>query len=326
MDTTAFDISPEKEASVSQFLYRQFFVTPKAVLPGEVDLSSKTATVTGSNTGIGLECARQLLDLGLSKLIIAVRDESKGEVARKALAEAHKHSTIEVWKINLSSYDSVTEFAKRADTLDRLDIVVLNAGVWRGHEVFNESTGYEEDIQVNYMSTMLLAILILPTLKSKRVGTNPGRLILVSSDTAALAEFKERDAEPLLPTYKKKSDKPDMRVHPSVAIVNCANPGLCHGSSLQRDTKGAILKFLSNLAERIGGRSRSVGARVFVDAAVRHGGEVHGHYIEDCRIRPMAPIVYKPEGKRIAKFLWKELMTGELAFAKVEDIIQGLSE
>ncbi|KAH0371406.1 hypothetical protein KCU65_g1864, partial [Aureobasidium melanogenum] len=61
-----FDITPEKEASTRQYLYRQFFVTPPLVSPQEVDLMGKTAIITGSNVGLGLECARQLLDLKLT--------------------------------------------------------------------------------------------------------------------------------------------------------------------------------------------------------------------------------------------------------------------
>ncbi|XXH00052.1 hypothetical protein Hte_006394 [Hypoxylon texense] len=301
MDTTAFDISPEKEANFSSFFYRQLFVTPQAVTLDEVDLSGKTAIVTGSNTGIGLECARQLLDLGLSKLILAVCDEDKGEAARDVLAFGHEGSIIDVWWLDLSYYNSVTKFAARARTLYHLDIVVLNAEVCRNSEVFDEYTGYEEDTQVNYLSTMLLAILMLPVLKSKKVDGRPGRLVLVSSDTAAFAKFKERDEEPLLPIYKEKSKKPDMYeryattkllcqlslselarlVPPSVAIVSLANPGLCYGSGLLRDSSDPMFWLFSILAERIIGRSCAVGARVLVDAAVKHGEEIHGHYMED---------------------------------------------
>lgn len=76
--TEKFDISPEKAASISQYLYRQLFVHTPSVSRQEVDLKGKTAIITGSNSGIGLECARQLLDLGLGKLILAVRT-SPGE-------------------------------------------------------------------------------------------------------------------------------------------------------------------------------------------------------------------------------------------------------
>lgn len=45
--------------------------------------------------------------------------------------------------------------------------------------------------------------------------------------------------------------------------------------------------------------------------------------ITDDGMTRMAAIIYKPEGERIAKKLWEELMD-ELSFAGVRDIIRGL--
>lgn len=39
----------------------------------------------------------------------------------------------------------------------------------------------------------------------------------------------------------------------------------------------------------------------------------------------MAPVIYKPEGERLAKKLWEESLN-ELSFAGVHDIIRGLEE
>jgi short chain dehydrogenase len=141
---------------------RQFFIAP--ALPHDVNFTGKTAIVTGSNNGIGLECARQLLDLGLGKLIIAVRDESKGQAARTNLSSCRylEDGAIEVWKLDMLSYDSITAFAERTKTLKRLDIVVLNAGIMKQIYELAPSTSHEETIQVNFLSTALLAILLLP--------------------------------------------------------------------------------------------------------------------------------------------------------------------
>lgn len=38
----------------------------------------------------------------------------------------------------------------------------------------------------------------------------------------------------------------------------------------------------------------------------------------------MAPIVYKPEGQRIAKLLWEETLD-EFSFAGVRDVIDGIT-
>lgn len=137
----------------------------------------------------------------------------KGETARKELSAGKNLApgTIEVWKLDLSSYDSIVKFAERAHTLERLDIAVLNAGVYKVNLTFSPATGFEEDVQVNCLSTALLAILLLPVLKAKKSGTTPGRLTIVSSDTAAWAKFDEKMADPLLLAFNATPSKWDMQ-------------------------------------------------------------------------------------------------------------------
>jgi len=304
--TVTFKITPEKEASALQFLYRQFFVTPPAVKRRDVDLSGKTAIITGSNQGLGLETARQLLDLG-SKVILAVRNESKGEAARKELARGRnlEPGMIEVWKLDLASYESIISFAERSKGLQHLDIAVLNAGIYKLHEEFGPK-GYEENVQLNYLCNVLLASLLLPVLAEKRRGDKPGRLVLVSSDTAGWAKFEERTAKPLLPAFKQKMKKWDMqerygtskllgqlflvelakRVPSSTVTVTSANCGLCYGTSLSREGDGLLIGFVAGILTRIIGRNCSIGARTFVHAAASLGEEAHGQYVEDSTLHP----------------------------------------
>ncbi|ROV94089.1 hypothetical protein VMCG_08244 [Cytospora schulzeri] len=344
-----FDITPEKRASIGAFMKRQLLSKPPAPSSSKTDLTGATAIVTGSNVGIGFEGSRQLLDLGLSKLILAVRSESKGKDAKADLERGFKASksgktpVIEVWQLDLSSYDSITAFAERTKSLEKLDIFVHNAGVMRVKFELNKTTGHEETVQVNYLSTALLTILLLPILKEKNTPETPGRLVIVNSDTAAWAKFKERDSVPLLATL----DKPEnfdpaqeryfmskllgqlflsqlaIRVPSSVAIVNCVNPGLCYGSGLNRDAAG-VAGAVFGIFKRVVGYPIVVGARSVTDAAVNHGAKSHGQYVEDGKVQPMAPIVYNAEGKRVAERLWIETME-ELAFAHAAEVVQGLT-
>ncbi|RYP51135.1 hypothetical protein DL768_003482 [Monosporascus sp. mg162] len=309
MASPQFDITPEKRASMLQYFYRQFFVKPQALKKSEFDLRGQTAIVTGSNTGLGLEASRQLLDLGLSKLILAVRSVSKGEIARKNLysGRAPASCEIEVWSLDLASYESITKFAERAKTLDRLDIAVLNAGVFRKEEEFIPATGMETDVQVNYVSQALLTILLLPALK-KDSAAHPGRLVLVSSDMASWCKFEERTSRPMLGVYKQKSKNFKFmerygvskllaqffltelaeRVPASVVTLAAANPGFCYGTELQRDGKGTLLGFLFGFVTRGVGRPCHIGARPIVHAAVKFGEKVHGQFVEDGKLRPCA--------------------------------------
>jgi hypothetical protein len=54
----------------------QHLVTPN---PPGVDLTGQTIIITGSNQGIGLESARQLLVYKVSMVILAVRNTSKAK-------------------------------------------------------------------------------------------------------------------------------------------------------------------------------------------------------------------------------------------------------
>ncbi|KAI0869420.1 NAD(P)-binding protein [Hypoxylon argillaceum] len=298
-----FDITPEKEASQANWLYRQLFVYPPAISRRDVHLAGKTAIVTGSNIGLGLECARQLLDLGIEKLILAVRDEAKGAAARETLRTASK-AIIEVWKLDLSHYDSVTAFTERAKTLPRLDFVVLNAGVFKVTFDQNPDTHHEEVIQVNYLSTALLTILMLPVIQSKNTSEAPGRLVLLLGQLFMVELVK--------------------RVPPSVAIINACNPGLCHGSGLHHETTSSVAGYIFATIKRIIGRSTQIGARVLTDAAVNHGEESHGQYLGDGKLKPFSPIIYKPEGQKLAEVLWQETMD-ELSFAGVDGILKSFS-
>ena len=302
-----FNITPEKQASMPSYLYTQ--ITYKPVEVRDVDLQGKTAIVTGSNTGVGFETSRQLLDLGLSKLILAVRNEEKGKAAAEKLAagrEGLKEGAIEVWPLDLTEYDSVVAFAERAKTLDRLDIAVLNAGIAPAKRIFNEKTGHDEIIQVNYLSTALLAILLLPVAKSKAANQpQPTRITFTLSEVGAWAKFKVGKETPILPALDKpgKVDMVDrmfvskllgqyllnelgQRVPASVAVINGASPGSVHDSEFNREHDktfaGGIAK---RIMKRIGNTS-AVGARMITDAAVKHGEETHGKFLSFQKLVP----------------------------------------
>lgn len=302
---TTFDISPEWRASQIHFYYRQLFITPPLVTRHDADLSGKTAIVTGSNTGIGLEIARQLLHLRC-KVILAVRDEAKGERARQELVSGCHvpPELVEVWQLDMLSYESIMGLARRTESLKRLDIAILNAGVQKGIESFT-SNGYEEGFQVNYLSTMLLAMLLLPIIKRKRVGSHPGHICMVSSDMAAWSRLEERNTTPLLSAFKQKMPKWDLmdrycttkllgqlflselsrHLSPSEVTVSCANPGLCGDSEISREFQGT-LRFAFKVYAFLFSRTCSVGARTIVHAVTTLGHQAHGQYIEDAKVQP----------------------------------------
>lgn len=92
------------------------------------NLSNSTVLITGANTGLGLEAAREILHCKPKRLILAVRNLEKGRLASKELDLAKPPSTqIDVQRLDQASFDSIRNFVKGLEG-ERVDIAILNAG------------------------------------------------------------------------------------------------------------------------------------------------------------------------------------------------------
>lgn len=206
---------------MANFLYSQLFVTPSYPT---ASFAGQVAIVTGSNTGLGLEAARHIVRLGAEKVILGVRNTSKGEAARQSIEDSTQRTGIvEVWSLDLSSYESVKQFAKRAQSLRRLDVLLENAGMMQSS--FSTTEQDESTVTTNVTSTFLLALLVLPKLQetAQRFNTLP-RLTIVASDVHFVTKFKERKAERIFDELnnEKSADMPD-RYGSLVAKVSAGN-------------------------------------------------------------------------------------------------------
>src|SRR5690349_351610 len=114
---------PSRKYTKMGFLYSQLFVTP--AYPTK-SFANQTVIITGANTGLGKEAARHITRLEASKVIIACRNVKAGEEAKRDILSTTQAnaSVIEVWQLDLASYDSVKAFADRASKLTRLDALV----------------------------------------------------------------------------------------------------------------------------------------------------------------------------------------------------------
>ena len=286
------------------FLHNQFRTKPEWPSPS-INLSEKVAIITGGNAGLGLEAASQLLSFKLSHLVLAVRSSKKGEAAARQLRLQYAKANIEVWPLDMSSIDSIQAFVRRVEIdLPRLDMVVLNAGINKPSFDTIRSTGHEETIQVNYLSTALLTILLLPILKSKSPPGTAGRLSIISSGLALAAKFPNRNEVPFLPSFDDpKYFDPMYRYHASKVlahmflwklvdyvsaddvIVNLPDPGFVKGTELGRDAAG-WQKVATAVFAAVTARTKKVGASTYLDALLSKGPESHGCFIMSWQIHP----------------------------------------
>jgi NAD(P)-dependent dehydrogenase (short-subunit alcohol dehydrogenase family) len=131
------------------------------------DLSGQTVIVTGASSGIGLEAARAFAGQG-ARVILAVRDEAKGQKAAGTLPAAGK---AEVRLLDLASLDSVRAFAR--DWSGPVDLLINNAGVMIP-PLSRTADGFELQFGTNHLGHFALTNLLLPNVT--------GRVVTVSSD------------------------------------------------------------------------------------------------------------------------------------------------
>ena len=167
-------------------ILRNRFSAPTLQSLENIPISGKTVLVTGASGGLGLEAARHYVRLGASHVILGVRSQSKGDEGKRNIIsgislDRLESCLVEVWLLDLASFSSVQEFAKKAtQDLKTLDIAVLNAAVSKNNYSVTPD-GWEETLQVNMLSTTLLALLLLPKMRQSSQPDWTPRLSIVAS-------------------------------------------------------------------------------------------------------------------------------------------------
>lgn len=93
------------------------------------DLTSKVIIVTGSNSGIGFEAAKEFSRKG-ALTILACRNINKAQAAQDLIQASSPNAHAEIMRLDLANLDSVHEFAREFhERFTRLDVLVNNAGI-----------------------------------------------------------------------------------------------------------------------------------------------------------------------------------------------------
>ena len=144
------------------------------------------SATSNKSPGLGIEAARHFVRLNATRVIIACRSADKGAAAKQNIeSSTQRLGVVQVWQLDLTSFESVKEFATRASRLDRLDVLLNNASVLMMAAEFHE--GHETMVTVNVLSTLLLTLLLLPTLRRSAAKFNMiPHIVIVSSDAAFL--------------------------------------------------------------------------------------------------------------------------------------------
>lgn len=271
-----------------------------------------------------------------SHIVLACQDVKKGEAAVEAIGEevASKSSTkLEVWHLDLASYESVRTFGQRIrNDLRRLDGFVANAAM----EVqrFQVAEGIEKHFAVNVVSNLMSAISVLPALcrTAKEYGiqttltfcgsmyhifgsdaefdaglpkdTDMFHQLSIASNTDiiwryALSKLMVHQCyHELVKQFDRNAELADSGV-----ILNIINPGWC-GTELSRHKP-------SNAGEKIWftliGWTAEKGSRAYIHALAA-GKVSHGRYLSGCQYKSESEYVRSERGHQIQERMWRDLM------------------
>jgi NAD(P)-dependent dehydrogenase (short-subunit alcohol dehydrogenase family) len=140
--------------------------------------TGRTFVITGANSGVGLEAARDLVGRG-AHVVLACRNVEAGEQAREAITTESRGSA-EVRQLDLADLDSISTFAKglteQLETDERLlNALVCNAGIMGGPFLLT-SQGFERQMGTNHLGHAALVTALWPALH-----TAGGRVVCLTS-------------------------------------------------------------------------------------------------------------------------------------------------
>lgn len=141
------------------------------------DQRGRVAVVTGANRGLGRAAAHALARAG-ARVVLTTRDQARGAAALEEVRAAVPGASAELVRLDLADLASVDDTAAAlAASLDRLDVLLANAGVM-GLPVRHASPrGVELQMATNHLGHFALAARLWPLL----AGTPGARVVVVTS-------------------------------------------------------------------------------------------------------------------------------------------------
>ncbi len=148
-----------------------------------VDLSGRTAVVTGGASGIGVETARALAHAG-AQVVLAVRDTAAGEraatdIAATARATGSPAPAPRVEPLDLADLSSVDAFTTRWGDAP-LHLLVANAGVMDTPHA-TTAQGWELQFGTNHLGHFALTTGLRAALSAGAADVGEARVVIVSS-------------------------------------------------------------------------------------------------------------------------------------------------
>jgi NAD(P)-dependent dehydrogenase (short-subunit alcohol dehydrogenase family) len=255
-------------------------------------MNGKVCVVTGATSGIGKAAAAALARQG-AQVVLVGRDRGRAEAAAAEMGAA---STVppKVEIADLTSMDQVRALAGRLASLERIDVLINNAGLVFGERRVTQD-GFEHVFAVNHLAPFLLTNLLLP----KLTGSALARVVTVTSDahSAASLDLDDPSLEHGWNSWRSYANSKlanilftrelARRLDGTGVTANCAHPGVVR-TGFGRESR-PLLRFGLTLARPfLLSPERGADTIVYLASSPDVAGETGGYYVKRQRREPSA--------------------------------------
>ena len=125
----------------------------------ETNIVNPVYIVTGATDNMGSVITRRLASQGKA-VVLACRDVEKARQFAEEVSKQTRNKDLTALQLDLSSFAQVKDFVERLKALHRpIAALINNAGTLPRHSKISPD-GYEHAIQVNFLSTVLLSMMV----------------------------------------------------------------------------------------------------------------------------------------------------------------------
>src|SRR5258707_533429 len=275
-------------------------------------MNGKVCVVTGATSGIGRAAATALARLG-AEVVLVGRDRGRAEAAAAEIGSAST-SPPKVEVADLAAMEQVRGLAGRLAALERIDVLINNAGLVLGERRVTPD-GFEHVFAVNHLAPFLLTNLLLPELTA----SVPARVITVTSDahSAARLDLDNPNLEHGWDSWRSYANSKlanilftrelARRLDGTGVTANCAHPGVVR-TGFGREGRPLLRLGATPAPPFLLSPERGADTIVYLASSPDVAGETGGYYIKRRRREPSAAA----RDDAAARKLWEisEKMTG----------------
>ncbi|XP_012281661.1 retinol dehydrogenase 14 [Orussus abietinus] len=268
-------------------------------------MNGKTVIITGCTSGIGKETTKDMAERG-ARVIMACRNLETANQLKDELAKSTGNNNIIVRKLDLSSLQSVREFAQQINREEsRLDVLIHNAGTAESFTRKVTADGLEMTMATNHYGPFLLTHLLIDLLKRSA----PSRIVVVASELYRFASLNLENVNPTtkFPAYLYYVSKYAnivftlelaRRLEGTGVTANCLHPGMID-SGIWRNVP-APLSWGLMLIIKAFFKTPEQGAQTSIHLAISEElSGVSGKYFMDCQEHGLSQAVKDPaKGKK----------------------------